>query len=72
MTRPLGLGHPAGQEEEGRAWLPGGWAFMHTAGFLGWVSRERPLKTPGEGWLPVTMVLQVSSVLPTTPGILGL
>lgn len=39
--RPLGWGHQAGQEEEDRAWLLGGWGVIYHAGFLGWVSRER-------------------------------
>ena len=38
---PLGWGCQAGQEEEDRAWLLGGWGVINHAGFLGWVSRER-------------------------------
>lgn len=51
---PLGWGRQAGQEEEDRAWLLGGWGVINHAGFLGWLSRERerPLKIPVEGRLP--------------------
>lgn len=54
--RPLDGRHQAGQEEEDRAWLLGGWGVVHITGFLGCVSRERererPLKIPVEGRLP--------------------
>ena len=39
--RPLDGRHQAGQEEEDRAWLLGGWGVVHITGFLGCVSRER-------------------------------
>lgn len=37
----FGLGHQAGQEEEDRAWLLGGWGVINHAGFQKVVSRER-------------------------------
>lgn len=43
--KPLKLGHQAGREEQNKALLCDGWAFMGTVGFLGQVPTETT-KTP--------------------------